>query len=137
MKPTKRVENGWVEDHGRKDMILLIFPSVQTHLSRFNLEALLFGRTEPNQHGSRCMPNHNGSRRKLKHCPFPHVTVTLFRNVVLVESASRPDNTISGAISGVQNGRIWIPVFMSKDGCSLYGYSMSRHLNQNSPQALC
>ena len=57
---------------------------------------------------------------------------TVSRNVVLVESVSTPYDIISRAISGVQ---IWKSMdnllFVLEDSCSLYAYSMSRHLNQS------
>jgi hypothetical protein len=52
--------------------------------------------------------------------------------VVPVESVSTSYDIISGAISGVQ---IWKSMdnllFVLEDSCSLYDYSMSRHLNQS------
>jgi len=57
---------------------------------------------------------------------------TVSRNVVLVESVSTSYNMISGAISGVQIQKSMDNLlFVLEDSCSLYAYSMSRHLNQS------
>lgn len=64
------------------------------------------------------------------HLPFADCTKTLSRNGVLDESVRK--TTDSKRFSGAQmSKRVWVIMsFVLEESCSLYAYSLSKHLNK-------